>query len=57
LRSSESEEALFRALTEVEAHYIGTNIDRTTGMERTYPVTLPWLHRMKKLLNLENLPE
>jgi hypothetical protein len=42
-RSTESEEALFRALTEVEAQYIGTDIDPATNMERTYPVTLPWV--------------
>lgn len=39
LRSPESEDSLARALAEVDAKYIGNDIDPTTGIERTYPVT------------------
>jgi hypothetical protein len=38
-RSPESEQSLLRALTELEAQYIGKEIDPKTGIERTYPVT------------------
>src|SRR5271154_1159458 len=44
LRSPESEQALFHALTELKAHYIGNEIDPSTGIERTYPVTLPFVN-------------
>jgi len=39
LRSPQAELILFRALTELDAHYIGKDIDPATGIERTYPVT------------------
>lgn len=39
LRSAESEQSLLHALTEVDAQYIGKEIDPATGIERTYPVT------------------
>lgn len=39
LRSPESELALFNALTEVQAQYIGNEIDPATGIERAYPVS------------------
>ncbi len=38
LRSAGSEAALFAALTELNAQYIGNDIDPATGIERTYPV-------------------
>ena len=50
LRSTESEEALFHALSEVGAQYIGTDIDPATGMERTYPVTLPWIRASRLMM-------
>src|SRR6266496_1139381 len=39
LRSEESANALFAALTELSAVWIGKEIDPATGIERTYPVT------------------
>jgi hypothetical protein len=43
LRSPESEAALLRCLTEIDARYIGNEIDPSTGIERTYPVNLPFI--------------
>lgn len=43
IRSPEAEEALCRALQEVDAGYIGKDIDPVTGIERTYPVSLQWI--------------
>jgi hypothetical protein len=43
MRSPQTEESLLKALTEVDARYIGKDIDPATGIERTYPVTLPFL--------------
>jgi hypothetical protein len=40
-RSPESEQGLFRALSEIESSYIGNDIDPATGIERTYPITHP----------------
>jgi hypothetical protein len=39
LRSPESERNLYAALSELEAHYIGNDIDPATGIERAYAVT------------------
>ncbi len=38
-RSATSEANLLRALQEIGAEYIGDEIDPSTGIERTYPVT------------------
>jgi hypothetical protein len=35
-----SEQALLAAVTEIDAKYIGDEIDPATDLERTYPVTL-----------------
>jgi hypothetical protein len=43
LRSPQAESALLTALGEVNARYIGKEIDPATGLERTYPVTLPFI--------------
>jgi hypothetical protein len=43
LRSPQSETALFAALTEIDARYIGNEMDPATGIEKTYPVTLPYI--------------
>jgi hypothetical protein len=43
LRSPGTESALLAALTEVNAHYIGSEIDPATKLERTYPVTLGFI--------------
>ena len=42
-RSPESEAALAAALAEVGACYIGRDIDPATGIERLYPVSLPYI--------------
>jgi len=39
LRSPQADAKLLAALTELEAQYIGNQIDPQTGIERTYPVT------------------
>jgi len=43
IRSHEAELALFAALTEVNAAFIGDEIDPVTGLERTVPVTLQFV--------------
>jgi hypothetical protein len=43
LRSDESEKALMQALSEIDARYIGKEIDPGTGIEKTYPVTLSFI--------------
>ena len=43
VRSGESEQKLLAALGELEARYIGKEIDPATGMERTYPVSLEYI--------------
>ncbi|MDB5357070.1 MAG: hypothetical protein JWN24_3523 [Phycisphaerales bacterium] len=39
LRSADAEQSLLTALTELDAQYIGKEIDPKTRIERTYPVT------------------
>ncbi len=43
LRSPESAKALLGALTELEAAWISNEIDRATGIERTYPVSAAYI--------------
>jgi len=43
LRSQESEGNLLRALVEIDAHYIGNEIDPATGIEHTHPVTASFI--------------
>ena len=43
LRSPESEQSLLRALTELNAQYIGSEIDPATSLERSYPVTISYI--------------
>jgi hypothetical protein len=50
LRSAEGEEALFKALSEINARYIGTDIDPATGIERMFPVTLPWIKATRLMM-------
>ncbi|HZL34112.1 MAG TPA: hypothetical protein VFC78_02305 [Tepidisphaeraceae bacterium] len=50
LRSPRNEEFLFRALLEIEARYIGSEIDPATGIERTYPVTLDWIRASRLMM-------
>ena len=42
-RSPESEAALAAALAELDARYIGKEIDPATGIERTHEVSLPFI--------------
>ena len=44
-RSAESGKALLGALTELEAVWIGKEIDRATGIEKTYPVSATYINR------------
>ena len=43
LRTPAAEQSLLAALTEVEARYIGHEIDPSTNLERLYPVTLAFI--------------
>jgi hypothetical protein len=43
LRTGESETLLLNALTEIDAQYIGNDIDPATGIERTYPVSASFI--------------
>jgi hypothetical protein len=43
LRSTDAEIALSKALTEIDAHYIGKEIDPATRIERTYPVGISYI--------------
>jgi hypothetical protein len=43
IRSAKSEEDLLNALTEVDAKYIGKEIDPATKIEKVYAVTLPYI--------------
>jgi len=42
-RTAESEQALFRALAEIDAQYFGSGIDPVTRIERTINVTLSYI--------------
>jgi hypothetical protein len=43
IRSQETERSLTNALAEIDAGYIGDELDPATGIERTYPVTLAYV--------------
>jgi hypothetical protein len=43
LRTEESEKSLLKALVEIDAQYIGNDIDPATGIERTYPVSASFI--------------
>ncbi len=43
IRRDESEQQLLRALNELDARYIGDEIDPISGVERVYPVTPQWI--------------
>jgi len=51
VRSAESERSLFQALSEIDAQYIGDDIDPATGIERTYPVD-PTFIQISRLMML-----
>ena len=50
LRSPEAEQLLLRALTEIDARYIGKEIDPDTGIERTYPITLGFIQASRLMM-------
>ncbi len=50
LRSPEAERALLAALTEINARYIGKDVDPATGIERTYPITLPFIQASRLMM-------
>jgi hypothetical protein len=55
IRSPETVEALFRALGEIDAKYIGQEIDPASGLEKTYPVTLPFIRSSRLMMLLTRL--
>lgn len=50
IRSPEAEAALLQALTEVQAEYIGTEIDAATKIERTHPVTAGFVREERLMM-------
>lgn len=50
LRTADSEKALLAALTEVNAHWIGNEIDPSTGLERTFPVTPDYVQASRLMM-------
>lgn len=50
LRSPETERTLLAALTEIDARYIGKDVDPATGIERTYPITLPFIEASRLMM-------
>jgi hypothetical protein len=49
-RTPESELSLLDALAEVNASWIGDEIDPDTGIERTFPVSLPYLRGSRMMM-------
>ncbi len=43
VRSPAAEDALYAALTELDACYIGRDLDPATGLERLHPVSRPYI--------------
>ncbi len=50
VRSREAEVALHRALEEIDARYIGSEIDPATGIERTHPVTAAFVRSQNLMM-------
>jgi len=64
IRSLQAEANLLSALQEIDARFIGTEIDSAVQLDGVRFASLEWLRRMKQaagrpkdLLDLENLPE
>ena len=55
LRSPQAEQDLHIALTDLNAAYIGNEIDPTTGLERTIPVTLPFIQSTRLMMLVTRL--
>ncbi len=49
-RTPESELSLLRALTEVNAHWIGNEIDPSTALERTFPTSLQYIRGSRMMM-------
>ena len=49
-RTPESELSLLAALAEVHARWIGDEIDPDTGIERTFPVSLPYIRGSRLMM-------
>ncbi|MGD0461116.1 MAG: hypothetical protein ABSB74_01380 [Tepidisphaeraceae bacterium] len=49
-RSPEAERNMLLALTDMDARYIAKEIDPATGIERTYPVTLPFIQASRLMM-------
>lgn len=52
LRSPESEKTLYDALKEIDARYIGDEIDPTTGIEKSHPVTAAFIQSTRLMMLL-----
>ena len=50
IRSAESEAGLLGALEELNASYIGDEIDPSTGIERTHPVTAAFIRSQRLMM-------
>lgn len=50
MRSPDAELRLFAALTELHAHWIGSEIDLATGIERIFPVTIEYVRSNSLML-------
>jgi hypothetical protein len=55
LRTPESELLLLAALTEVNACWIGNEIDPETGIERLFPVSLPYICGTRMMMLITDL--
>lgn len=53
-RSTDSETSLFSALQELNAQWIGNEIDPTTGIERAFPITLEYVRCSHLMMLLTN---
>src|SRR5688500_8097085 len=49
-RTPESDQALFAALNEMNAQWIGDEIDPATGVERTFPVSLDYIQACRLMM-------
>ena len=50
VRSPEAESSLLAALRELDASFIGDEIDPATGIERTYPVTAAYIRAQRLMM-------
>lgn len=50
IRSAATEDRLLRALEEIDARYIGSEIDPATGIERTHPVSIGFVRSQNLMM-------